>query len=169
MAAVVRRPRRLIAAVAAAVVAVDAATKAVAAQLLAGHGAVHVVGGLHLNLYRNYGGPAGLLPGRPVLVSCFVILAVGAMLVAARQIESRLGAVVLGLMLGGGIGNLADRLLRGPGPLRGGVVDWIQLRTGGASMNLADWSLNAAVALAIVAALAGAARDRAPVTDAEPH
>ncbi len=36
-------------------------------------------------------------------------------------------AVALGLALGGIFGNLADRIFREPGMLRGEVVDWIQL------------------------------------------
>ena len=153
-------PRRIVAAVAAGTVALDAATKAVAAHALAGRGAVPVAGSLHLLLYRNDGGPAGLLPGRPVLVSCFAIVAVGAMALAARHVQTRLTGVILGLLLGGGIGNLLDRLLRGPGPLRGGVVDWIQPQRGGASMNLADLSLNVAVVLGIVALLLGSSSAR---------
>jgi signal peptidase II len=36
-------------------------------------------------------------------------------------------AVALGLVLGGALGNLGDRLFRSPGPGRGWVVDWISL------------------------------------------
>jgi signal peptidase II len=45
----------------------------------------------------------------------------------SRRIHSVGWAVTLGLLLGGATGNLTDRLLRAPGPLRGYVVDWIQL------------------------------------------
>jgi signal peptidase II len=45
----------------------------------------------------------------------------------SRRIHSVAWAVTLGLLLGGATGNLVDRLLREPGPLRGYVVDWIQL------------------------------------------
>ncbi|QEC49673.1 signal peptidase II [Baekduia soli] len=156
------RHGRTIAGVALAVLAADAATKAVATHALAGRGAVHVAGDLHLLLYRNHGGPAGLLPGHPVLVSVLALVALGAMVAVARVVQTRLGAVAVGLMLGGGLGNLADRLLRAPGPLRGGVVDWIQPRTHGASMNLADLSLNAALAVGLLVLLAGAVRARRP-------
>ena len=36
-------------------------------------------------------------------------------------------AIALGLLLGGALGNLADRVFRAPGPFRGHVIDWIQL------------------------------------------
>ena len=41
--------------------------------------------------------------------------------------RSRGWAVALGLVLGGALGNLADRIFRAPGVLRGHVVDWISL------------------------------------------
>lgn len=51
--------RRLVMTIAAAVVALDAVSKAIAAQALAGRGVVNVLGGLfHLELYRNFAGPA---------------------------------------------------------------------------------------------------------------
>jgi hypothetical protein len=40
--------------------------------------------------------------------------------VAARSVRTTSSAVAAGLLLGGGIGNLLDRLLRAPGPLRDG-------------------------------------------------
>ena len=49
-----------------------------------------------------------------------------------------------------GIGNLLDRLLRAPGPLRGGVVDWIKPTLSGGSLNLADLAINAAVITILV-------------------
>jgi signal peptidase II len=151
---------RLIAGVAAGVVAVDAATKALAAQLLDEGRPVHVLGGVYLELYRNYGGPAGVLPNRPVLVSCFAIFAVLVMASVAPLVRTRAFAVVLGLMLGGGLGNLSDRLLRGTHPLRGGVVDWLKPRPGGGSMNLADLSLNLAILVAVLALAREAVRKR---------
>jgi signal peptidase II len=35
--------------------------------------------------------------------------------------------VALGLLLGGALGNLTDRIFRSPGPLRGHVVDFLEL------------------------------------------
>jgi len=37
-------------------------------------------------------------------------------------------AVALGLVTGGAVGNLADRIFRAPGLLRGAVVDFVDLR-----------------------------------------
>jgi signal peptidase II len=148
--------RRLIATIAAVVVALDAATKAVAAHALAGRGVVDVLGGaFHLELYRNFAGPGNILRGHPVLVSVLSLIAVGVICVAARSVRTTSLAVAAGLLLGGGVGNLLDRLLRAPGPLRGGVVDWIKPSLSSGSLNLADLSINAAV----IALLVGLALD----------
>jgi len=46
---------------------------------------------------------------------------------AARRLFSTGWAVALGLVLGGAVGNLVDRVFRDPGFLRGGVVDFLSL------------------------------------------
>ena len=143
--------RRLVATIAGIVVALDAATKAIAAHALAGRGAVSLLGGrFHLELYRNFAGPANILRGHPVLVSLLSLAAVGLILVAAWSVRTTSQAVAIGLLLGGGIGNLLDRLLRAPGPLRGGVVDWIKPTLSGGSLNLADLAINAAAIMVLV-------------------
>jgi signal peptidase II len=55
---------------------------------------------------------------------------------------------------GGAAGNLADRLLRSPGPGRGAVVDWIHVAGYPATFNLADVAIRAGVVAALVATLA---------------
>jgi signal peptidase II len=148
------RATRLALAIAAVVVVLDAATKFLATELLAGRGRVEVLGGLfHLELYRNFDGPGNSFAGHTVLISLFTIAAVGAMAVATTRVRTRTAAIALGLLLGGGVGNLLDRLLRAPGPLHGGVVDWLKPTLGSGSMNLADLALNAAFAVIVVGAL----------------
>jgi signal peptidase II len=144
------RQLRRVATIAGSVVAVDAVTKAIAVHALAGRGAVNVLGGrFHLELYRNFAGPGNILRGHSVLVSILSLTAVGLILPAAWSVRTTRHAVAIGLLLGGGIGNLLDRLLRAPGPLRGGVVDWIKPLSGG-SLNLADLAINAAVITVLV-------------------
>jgi signal peptidase II len=151
--AVVRhRHLRLVATVAGIVVAADAATKAIAAHALAGRGVVNLLGGhFHLELYRNFAGPGNILRGHPMLVSILSLTAVGLLFAAAWTARTTGYAVAIGLLLGGGIGNLLDRLLRAPGPLRGGVVDWIKPTLSGGSLNLADLAINAGVITILVA------------------
>jgi signal peptidase II len=145
--------RRLAFIIAAAIVLVDQAAKQVATRTLA-DGPVHLFGGVHLQLYRNFAGPGGHFAGHTLLISIFTVGAALALIVAiARMRLDRVSAIALGLFLGGAIGNGLDRLLRGPGPLRGGVVDWLAPSAHGGSMNLADLALNAAVVLLLAGAL----------------
>ncbi len=150
----------------------DAATKAIASRALAGRGVVNVLGGaFHLELYRNFAGPGNILTGHPVLVSLLSLIAVVLIAFVGWSVRTTSYAVAIGLLLGGGVGNLLDRLLRAPGPLRGGVVDWIKPTLSSGSLNVADLSINAAVLAMLVALVldswrwrrAGGDRDAATV------
>ncbi|MDZ7734062.1 MAG: signal peptidase II [Acidimicrobiia bacterium] len=59
---------------------------------------------------------------------CVALVVVGALVWTGRSLSSRSGAVALGLVLGGALGNLADRAFRGDGLLSGRVVDFIDLQ-----------------------------------------
>jgi signal peptidase II len=145
--------RRLAFAVAAAIIVADQVAKLLAVHYLA-DGPVHLVGGVHLQLFRNYAGPGGSWAGHTVLISVFtVVAAIVLAVVILRSRLDRLTAIGLGLFLGGAVGNGLDRLLRGPAPLHGGVIDWLAPSTHGGSINLADLSLNAAVLVMIAGAL----------------
>jgi signal peptidase II len=145
--------RRLAFGIAAAVLVVDQLAKLLAVHFLSA-GPVHLVGGLHLQLYRNFAGPGGHWAGHTVLISAFTVAAaLGLIAFIVRSRLDRLSAIAIGLFLGGALGNGLDRLLRGPGPLRGGVVDWLAPSAHGGSMNLADLSLNAAVLILIASAI----------------
>jgi signal peptidase II len=147
------RYRRLAFAVAATVLLVDQVSKLLAVHFL-GEGPVHIVGGIHLRFFRNYAGPGGNFAGHTVLISLFTLVAAIAIVAVIARIRlDRVNAIALGLFLGGALGNGLDRFLRGPSPLHGGVVDWLSLSTNGASMNLADLSLNAAVVVLVAGAL----------------
>jgi signal peptidase II len=61
-------------------------------------------------------------------------------------------ALALGLLLGGTLGNLTDRLARAPGPLRGRVVDFVDL-PGCPIFNLADACICVAGAMIVFLAL----------------
>jgi signal peptidase II len=162
------RRRGLAFGVALAILAADQISKALAVHYLAG-GPVHLAGGLHLQLFRNYAGPGGSWAGHTVLISVFTVLAaIFLAVVIARSRLDRLTAIGLGLFLGGALGNGLDRLLREPSALHGGVVDWLAPSAHGGSMNLADLSLNAAVVVMIAAALLSFRTSRAnrPARDA---
>jgi signal peptidase II len=149
------------------VVALDAATKALAAHFLADRGPVSVLGGaLHLELYRNFAGPRNTFEGHPVLVSVIALVGVAAIALATTRVRTRTVAITMGLLLGGGIGNLLDRLLRSPGPLRGGVIDWLRPAWSSGNMNLADLSISAAVLVLVVGTAAVWWRERGQTTSA---
>lgn len=65
------------------------------------------------------------------------------------QITSKGWTVVLGLVMGGILGNLMDRIFREPGFLRGHVIDWMQLPHW-PIFNVADSSIVIAAALSVV-------------------
>lgn len=112
----------LVAGVAAAVMAVDQATKTLAERDLA-TGPVHVIGTLQLNLAYNNGVAFSLGRGlAPFIVPIGVVL-VAVLVGVGRTTASVLGLVALGLVVGGAAGNLIDRLFRG-----GEVIDFIDLQ-----------------------------------------
>lgn len=156
--------RRLAFLVAGTVIAADQIAKLLAVHYLA-DGPIHLFGGVHLQLFRNYAGPGGSWAGHTVLISLFTVVAAIVLFAAiARSRLDRLTAIGLGLFLGGAVGNGLDRLLRGPGPLHGGVVDWLAPSAHGGSMNLADLALNAAVVVMVAGALLSLRPSRADRT-----
>lgn len=155
--------------VCALVVALDAATKALAVDLLAGRGDVSVLGGaFHLDLYLNRAGPHDILQGHSALVSLLAIAAVAAIGWAASRVRTRPMAVAAGLMLGGGVGNLLDRLLGSPGPLHGAVIDWLRPPFASGSMNLADLSIAAATLIVASQALRAGGKAPTSIAGSEP-
>jgi signal peptidase II len=111
------------AAVAGAVVLVDQLTKWWALNRLSS-GPIHVIGTLDFELARNTGASFSLFQGKAfVLVPVAVILVVVLGVVAWRAPTAGRSAI-LGLILGGALGNLCDRFFRGD---HGAVVDFIAL------------------------------------------
>ena len=81
---------------------------------------------LRFHLVHNTGSSFSVAPGRGGLVALVAIPVVLVMLWVGRTVDTKAGAVALGLVLGGALGNIIDRLLRtGDGFLGGGVVDFI--------------------------------------------
>jgi signal peptidase II len=109
----------------AALVAIDQLTKVWAVATLS-DGPMHVIGdSVQFSLSRNAGGAFGRFQGMTTL------LAIGAIVVSllivreARHATDRVRLIGYTLVLGGAIGNLADRLFRSPGFLKGHVVDFV--------------------------------------------
>ena len=77
---------------------------------------------------RNSGGAFGLGSGVVPMVVLAVIALVVVLFVLGRSVDRPSMAVALGLVLGGALGNLGDRLFRSPGFGRGSVIDFVDLR-----------------------------------------
>lgn len=110
-----------------AVLALDQGTKAWAVSALA-HGPTSIIGtSVEFRLSRNPGSAFSLFQTlTPLLAVVAVVIAL--MLVRAmRRTDDRIVIVALALVLAGAFGNLADRLFRSPGWLRGAVVDFIHV------------------------------------------
>lgn len=146
------RPRRRVGTLlvlAAAVLLTDVATKVVAVARLEGETPVELAGGLlTLRVIRNPGAAFGLAEGFTVLFTCVAVGVAVAILRTARRLVSLPWAVSLGLLLGGALGNLGDRLFRAPGPLRGHVVDFLELPNWPV-FNVADSAIVAGGVLAV--------------------
>lgn len=149
----------MLACVAAVVVALDATTKAIVVANLEGHPPVSLLGGLlRLHVIRNAGAAFGFGAGLTVVFSLLAAAVAVAIARTARKLYSTGWAVALGLILGGAVGNLVDRVVRAPGFLHGYVVDWIQLPYW-PIFNLADSAIVCGGALAIVLAFRGVGVD----------
>ena len=148
-------PRQLYLGTAAAALIVDQATKAWAATALHGHPRSVFGGRLLLRESRNPGAAFSIATGQTVLISLLAIAAVIAMLVAAHRATSPATQIAWGLVAGGAAGNLIDRLFRTPGPLRGHVVDWLDLGWF-PSVNAADSAITLGVLLLLTLSLLSA-------------
>jgi signal peptidase II len=84
-------------------------------------------GAIYLDIARNSGAAFSLGTGFTAILSVVAIAVVVVIVRTAKRLYSRGWAVALGLILGGAVGNLVDRIFRAPGVFRGYVVDWISL------------------------------------------
>ena len=82
---------------------------------------------LQLNLTRNPGAAFSILTGSTWILTAIACAVIVFIVITARRLGSRGWAMALGLLLGGSLGNLTDRMFRAPGPGRGHVVDFLQL------------------------------------------
>lgn len=117
----------VIAILAVLVLAADQLAKTVAIDTLPPERVVPVLGeALQFYLVRNPGAAFSLGEGVTWVFTIALAVVAGVIVfLALRRVRSRLWAVVLGLLLGGVLGNLTDRLVREPGFPVGHVVDFI--------------------------------------------
>jgi signal peptidase II len=156
----VKRRARLTAVVfgvAAGAYLLDRLTKWLVVDRLAGRPPLEVVPGvLQLNYTQNSGGAFGL-GGSASWLFAGATIAVSVAIVALAFRVRRMGvAIGMGLVLGGGLGNLTDRIARGSG-LSGQVVDFIDLRVWPV-FNVADAAIVVGAILIVLSSARGSQR-----------
>jgi len=118
---------------------------------------------VYLSLLRNSGAAFSLGSGYTWVFPLVTIAVVTWIAVLSRRLRSTPWALALGLVLGGALGNLIDRLFRAPGFLHGHVVDMVSLFGPYAQyfavFNVADSCLSVGVVLAVLLELTGRQRD----------
>jgi signal peptidase II len=131
--------------VALAVVAIDQLAKhAVRASIVQGEER-GVLPGLALVNTRNRGVAFGFLPGDPVAVTVVIVLALLALLVYFALHTTRpLIWLPTGMLLGGALGNVIDRLRAGY------VTDFVKLPLGWPPFNLADVAITLGVLILLL-------------------
>lgn len=148
--------------------ALDLVTKEWATKLDP-HEPIRLLGGaVYMSLTRNSGAAFSLFADHTYI---FPIIALGVLCwigFMARQLRSLPWAIALGMVLGGVVGNLADRIFRAPAPFHGHVVDFISVfHPHGQAFpifNVADMALVGGVSLAILLELLGRQRDGTRIT-----
>jgi signal peptidase II len=117
----------IVAVLAALVLAADQFAKYLALTHLPLETPVHVVGDfLIFYLIKNAGAAFSLGTGVTwIFTIALSLVAIAIVWFAVRRVRSRAWAIILGLLLGGVLGNLSDRLFRAPGFPVGHVVDFI--------------------------------------------
>jgi signal peptidase II len=144
--------------------AIDVITKQLMLASLEHEPPVRLIAGvLYLNITRNPGAAFSIGVDYTFIFPVIAVIVLAGIGYLARRLRSLPWAVAMGLIVGGALGNLMDRLFRAPAPLHGHVVDFISVfdEAGRAFpiFNIADSSLFCGVVLAIFLEFTGRRRD----------
>src|SRR3954463_2340733 len=135
-----------VALVAAGVIALDQATKALVRATVARGDSEAVFPGVEIVHTRNTGVAFGALAGGGAIVSVVIALALVALLAYfATHVRRPLVWLPTGMLLGGAIGNVVDRARAGA------VTDFVQLPLGFPPFNVADMSITFGVVILLYA------------------
>nr|WP_241665740.1 signal peptidase II [Prescottella subtropica] len=123
-----RRMTTLLVGIAVVVFALDLVTKIAAVAFIDPRNPIEVIGDtVTLTLIRNPGAAFSMATGMTWLLTFVAVGVVIGVVRIGRTLSSRWWALGLGLVLGGALGNLVDRIFRSPGPLQGHVVDFVSV------------------------------------------
>jgi signal peptidase II len=137
--------------IAAGVVLVDQLTKHWAVNALHDRN-IDLFWTLRFNLAFNTGMAFSQGTGIGPFIGIVALFVVIGLLIAIGRASSPLYTPAVGLIIGGAIGNLVDRLFRAPGWFRGGVVDFIDVQWW-PIFNVADMAVTVGGALLILSTL----------------
>jgi signal peptidase II len=150
----------VLALVAICVYALDQITKFLVVKNLPKDELVHVFGQiLQFQYVRNPGAAFSIGSGSTWIFSIIGIAVLVFVIWYAPRIRSTAWAVLFGLLLGGLLGNLTDRLFREPGFGVGHVVDFIRIPLLPAIFNLADTAIVSSTVLFLILTLLGVGLD----------
>ncbi|CAB4891181.1 unannotated protein [freshwater metagenome] len=149
-----RSSLRVSIAIAVVIVALDQLSKGWALNALADGAARHVIWTLQWNLSFNRGMAFSTAQGIGPVIGVLALVVVVVMLLSLRQSGSRIAAVAVGFVVGGALGNIADRLFRERGWLHGRVIDFIDFQWF-PIFNVADMAINVGGGLLVLTALVG--------------
>ncbi|MFD9247055.1 signal peptidase II [Streptomyces sp. NPDC059556] len=120
--------RRILALFVVAVLAylLDLGSKMLVVAKLEGREPIRVIGDwLRFDAIRNPGAAFGMGEAFTIIFTCIAAAVIIVIIRLARKLYSLPWAIALGLLLGGALGNLTDRIFRSPGVFEGAVVDFI--------------------------------------------
>lgn len=138
-----------------AVLGLDQLTKALALAHLTPGEPVDVIGSLlRFNLIRNPGAAFSLGSGYTPYISVIQITVALGVVYLSRRLGSAGWAVAFGLLFGGAVGNIVDRIFREPSPFHGHVIDFLQTPHW-AIFNVADMAVTSAACLLVIQTLRG--------------
>ena len=129
---------------------IDYSTKVWALNNLSQVEPIKVIGSiLQLRLVFNPGAAFSFGTSFTFIFTILALIAVGVIAYYAIKIAHKWWAVVLGLALGGVLGNLTDRIFREPSIFNGHVIDWIELPNFPV-FNVADMAIVAAALVSVL-------------------
>ena len=138
---------------------IDFATKVWALQSLSSQPRKVIGTLLQFTLVYNSGAAFSFATGFTIIFSLLALAVVIAAVYFAPKISSRGWQLTIGLLLGGVLGNLTDRIFREPSFLSGYVIDWIQIPHWPV-FNLADSAICIAAAISFILSM----RNISPIT-----
>jgi signal peptidase II len=158
-----RLPVWLIVVVAVVGVGLDQLCKQLAIIYLNPQQPIEFLGGwLRLELARNPGAAFSMgLRLTPVFAIVAAVVLVGVIVIVLPRLVTRVDGVIVAALMAGIAGNLVDRLVRPPGPLRGYVVDFIWV-SHFAIFNVADIFITCAAIAIALRLVFGAIREQTP-------